>query len=58
MDMTNVSAGIKEGLFDADVVAEYLLWTLNRRVEMEAGMAECDPKRRESRWMEVEAIQD
>lgn len=41
-------AGIKEGLFDADMVAEYLLWTLNHRVEAEANMAECDPKRRMS----------
>lgn len=40
-------AGIKEGLFDADVVAEYLLWTLNHRIALEENMAECDPKRRE-----------
>ena len=42
------SAGIKEGLFDADVVAEYLLWTLNSRTQSEAGMAECAPNRRKS----------
>jgi hypothetical protein len=38
-------AGIK-GLFDADVVAEYLLWTLNSRIKAESGMAECAPNRR------------
>jgi len=45
---TDGSAGIKEGLFDADVVAEYLLWTLNSRIKAESGMAECAPNRRVS----------
>ena len=48
MNQAHSSAGIKEGLFDADVVAEYLLWTLNSRIQAEAGLAECAPDRRES----------
>ena len=43
---TDTSAGIKEGLFDVDVVAEYLLWLLNTRIRAESGMAECAPNRR------------
>lgn len=40
------TAGIKEGLLDPDLVAEYLLWYLNERMALEEGWAECDPNRR------------
>jgi hypothetical protein len=51
--MPDDTAGIKEGLFDADVVAEYLLWTLNSRIKAESGMAECAPNRRELSCLSV-----
>ena len=45
--MADLAAGIKEGLFEPDTVADYLLFKLNLRLAAEAGLPADDPSRRE-----------